>query len=59
SEEISVSSLQDTISKFFRNRYLFNRDQIRKAAVHKYSQEIQAKAYISLFEKIFNRKKES
>lgn len=50
--EISVISLFETLTKFLDTPEKFDRNRIRKDAVKKYNQTIQAKKYIDLFKKI-------
>ena len=56
-DEISVNALEKTIKKYFENINLFNREQIALDARKKFSGEIQAKAYMDLYEQILNNKK--
>ena len=51
-EEISVPALVKTINDFLDNPEYFNREEIRKNAVKKYALNIQAQAYIKLYNKI-------
>jgi glycosyltransferase involved in cell wall biosynthesis len=50
--EISVNSLKQTIEKFLENPTIFDREKISKEAHEKYALEIQAKAYIDLYQRI-------
>lgn len=50
--EISVSALEKTINKYIENKNMFNREQIALNARKKFSGEIQARAYIDLYEQI-------
>ena len=50
--EISVISLIKTLTKFLSLTEKFDRNRIRKEAIKKYDQKIQAKKYIDLFQKI-------
>jgi glycosyltransferase involved in cell wall biosynthesis len=51
-DEISVSALEKTINKYIENKNMFNREQIALNARKKFSGEIQARAYIDLYEQI-------
>jgi glycosyltransferase involved in cell wall biosynthesis len=51
-EEISVDALEKTIKKYKENINLFNREQIALVARKKFSGDIQARAYIDLYEQI-------
>ncbi len=50
--EISVISLVETLTEFLNISKKFDRNKIRKDAIEKYDQKIQAKKYIDLFQKI-------
>lgn len=50
--EISVVSLYETLNKFLTSTEKFDRNKIRKEAIEKYDQKVQAKKYIDLFQKI-------
>jgi glycosyltransferase involved in cell wall biosynthesis len=52
--EISVQSLKETIEKFLDNPNIFDREKIAKEAKEKYALDIQAKAYIQLYQSILN-----
>lgn len=54
-EEISVDSLVETINKFLNNTSCLDNTEIRKNALKKYDQTIQAKKYIELFDSILNK----
>ncbi len=49
--EISVTSLFETLTRFLNITENFDRNKIRKDAIEKYNQYIQAKKYIDLFQK--------
>lgn len=55
--KISVKSLVKTIKKFLENPNQFNGEEIAKEAKEKYSLEVQAKAYVELYESILSKKK--
>jgi glycosyltransferase involved in cell wall biosynthesis len=50
--EISVDALKNTIEKFLANPSVFDSEKIAKKAQEKYALEVQAKAYIDLYQKI-------
>lgn len=52
--EISVDSLKQTIEKFLDNPAIFDREKISKEAHEKYALEVQARAYIDLYERILS-----
>lgn len=54
-KEISVDSLVLTINKFLNNTNCFDNTEIRKNALKKYDQKIQAKKYIELFDSVLNK----
>jgi glycosyltransferase involved in cell wall biosynthesis len=51
-DEISVNALEKTIKKYIENINLFNREQIASDARKKFSADIQARAYVYLYEQI-------
>jgi len=51
-QDISVSSLLETLTKFLNSSELFDRNKIRENAIKKYDQKVQAINYIKLFERI-------
>jgi glycosyltransferase involved in cell wall biosynthesis len=51
-QDISVSSLLETLIKFLNSSELFDRNKIRENAVKKYDQKLQAGSYIKLFDSI-------
>lgn len=51
-EEVSVSSLRDSLNDFMNNKYSFDRKQIRKEALLKYASGKQADAYIKLLNQL-------
>lgn len=54
--ELSVESLKCTIESFLNQKVSWSREEIRKQAVLKYDQSIQAKKYIELYSSILNNK---
>lgn len=54
-DDVSVSSLHETILKFIDTAHIFNRKTIRENATEQYSSQIQAKAYTALFDAIMNK----
>lgn len=50
--EISVNALKETIEKFLDNPHFFDTEKIASDAKAKYALDVQAKAYINLYQKI-------
>ena len=57
--EVNVQSLKETIENFLIQEVSWSRDDIRKQAVLKYDQSIQAKNYIELYTSIINNHKQN
>lgn len=54
-DEINVESLKDGITNFLNNKYIFNREVIRKYAEDNFSEDHQVDRYIELYNKVLNR----
>jgi glycosyltransferase involved in cell wall biosynthesis len=54
-KDISVASLVEALTLFLRTSGNYNCLDIRKRALKKYSQNVQSKHYINLFESIYNK----
>ena len=57
-EEVSVDALVGAIAKFLNNPDVFEREEIRKAAIQHYDASIQANKYITLFNEIKNKNRD-
>ncbi|WP_298494570.1 glycosyltransferase [uncultured Algibacter sp.] len=54
SESVSVDALANSINQFLSNGVLFSTEEIRKQAVIKYDDKVQAKNYMRLFKSLVN-----